>query len=48
MRVDYNEDGSISLGSDISDKPEAWIVQVKKIYGDKRVYKNYNSTNRLI
>ena len=48
LRVDYNEDGSISLGSDISDKPEAWIVQVKKTYGEKRVYKNYNSTNRLI
>ena len=48
LRVDYNNDGSISLGLDTSEKPEAWIVQVQKTYGEKRVNKNYNSTNTLI
>ena len=48
LRVDYNNDGSISLGVDISEKPEAWIVQVQQTYGEKRVHKNYNSTNTLI
>ena len=48
LRVDYNNDGSISLGSETNDKPEAWIVQVQKTYGEKRVNKNYNSTNTLI
>ena len=31
VRVDYNRDGSISLNSDESNNPEAWIVQVKKL-----------------
>ena len=48
LRVDYNNDGSISLGLDTSEKPEAWIVQVQKTYGEKRINKNYNSTNTLI
>ncbi len=48
LRVDYNKDGSISLDVDTSEKPEAWIVQVQKTYGEKRVNKNYNSTNTLI
>ena len=48
LRVDYNKDGSISLDIDTSEKPEAWIVQVQKTYGEKRVNKNYNSTNTLI
>ena len=48
LRVDYNNDGSISLGLDTSEKPEAWIVQVQKTYGEKRINKNYNFTNTLI
>jgi len=48
LRVDYNNDGSISLGTDTNEKPEAWIVQVQQTYGDKRINKNYNSTNTLI
>ena len=48
LRVDYNNDGSLSLGIDISEKPEGWIVQVQKTFGEKRVLKNYNSTNTLI
>ncbi len=47
LRVDYNSDGSISLGKENSDKPEAWIVQVKKINKDRKVKKNYNIVNRL-
>ena len=48
LRVDYNNDGSLSLGIDMSEKPEGWIVQVQKTFGEKRVLKNYNSTNTLI
>ena len=48
LRVDYNTDGSISLGEDKSDKPEGWIVQVQKVYKSKKVSKNYNSVNTLI
>ena len=31
MRVDYNEDGTIELNSDVSHNPEAWIVQIQSI-----------------
>ena len=31
MRVDYNQDGNISLNSYETAYPEAWIVQIKKI-----------------
>jgi hypothetical protein len=35
-RVDYNIDGSISINSNESDKPEAWIVQVKSFEKEKK------------
>lgn len=46
MRVDYNKDGTITLNSDKSDYPEAWIVQIKRIdLKDHKVSKINN--NRL-
>jgi hypothetical protein len=36
VRVDYMKDGTITLNSDDSDKPEAWIVQVQEI--KKQIY----------
>ena len=35
VRIDYNKDGTISLNSQDSDKPEAWIVQVQEIEKNK-------------
>ncbi len=35
VRVDYNKDGTITLNSQDSDKPEAWIVQVQEIEKNK-------------
>lgn len=46
VRVDFNKDGSISLNSDESNNPEAWIVQVKKIDQDI-IYTPKIDTNRL-
>ena len=37
VRVDYNKDGTITLNSQDSDKPEAWIVQIQEI--EKNLYK---------
>ena len=37
VRVDYNKDGTITLNSSDSDKPEAWIVQIQEI--EKNQYK---------
>ena len=37
VRVDYNKDGTITLNSLDSDKPEAWIVQIQEI--EKNQYK---------
>lgn len=37
VRVDYNKDGTITLNSQESDKPEAWIVQIQEI--EKNLYK---------
>jgi len=35
IRVDYNKDGTISLNSSESEKPEAWIVQIQEIKKEK-------------
>ena len=35
VRIDYNKDGTISINSQDSDKPEAWIVQVQEIEKNK-------------
>jgi|ETNmetMinimDraft_33_1059910.scaffolds.fasta_scaffold04463_1 hypothetical protein len=35
VRVDYNKDGTISLNSSESEKPEAWIVQIQEIKKEK-------------
>lgn len=35
VRVDYNKDGTITLNSLDSDKPEAWIVQIQEIEKNK-------------
>ena len=48
LRVDYNIDGSISLGQKNTENPEAWIVQVKKVFMEKKVKKNYQIVNKLI
>ena len=48
LRVDYNIDGSISLGQETTANPEAWIVQVKKIYKEKKANKDYNKVNKLL
>ena len=48
LRVDYNSNGTISLGIETAEKPEAWIVQVQKTFGEKTVNKNYNFVNTLI
>ena len=37
VRVDYKKDGTITLNSLDSDKPEAWIVQIQEI--EKNQYK---------
>ncbi|MCI5053568.1 MAG: DrmE family protein [Pelagibacteraceae bacterium] len=46
VRVDYNRDGSISLNSNESNNPEAWIVQVKKV-DDDVIYTSKIDSNRL-
>ena len=46
VRVDYNKDGSISLNSEESNNPEAWIVQVKKVDEDV-IYTSKIDCNRL-
>ena len=46
VRVDYNKDGSISLNSEESNNPEAWIVQVKKVDEDV-IYTPKIDCNRL-
>ena len=47
LRVDYISNGSISLGSDTSDKPEAWIVEVSKNYKELKNKKN-SELNKVI
>ena len=47
LRVDYISNGSISLGSDTSNKPEAWIVEVSKNYKELKNKKN-SELNKVI
>jgi hypothetical protein len=47
LRVDYNSDGSINLGSNITDEPEAWIVEVFNNYKVFKEKKN-NLLNKVI
>lgn len=46
MRVDFNKDNSITLNSDETSNPEAWIVQVRNIDKDV-IYSPKIDTNRL-
>ena len=46
VRVDYNQDGTISLNNHDSERPEAWIVQIQEIKTD--LYKaSPSDINRL-
>ena len=46
VRVDYNQDGTISLNNHDSERPEAWIVQIQEIKKD--LYKaSPSDINRL-